>query len=33
MGKIIRKSKFYGQLGVKLKQFTAKDQSTKDAEL
>jgi len=31
--KIARKSKFWSQLGVKLKKFAAKDQSAKGAEL
>jgi hypothetical protein len=33
MGKIARKLKFWGQLGVKLIKFTANDQSAKDAKL
>ena len=33
MGKIVRKSKFWGQLRVKLKKFTANDHIAKGVEL
>jgi hypothetical protein len=32
-GQIARKLKFWGQLGVKMTKFTAKDQSAKDAKI